>query len=57
MEPGDGYTGVNYFFPENQDEIIENYTLNLIPDNEDYGNDLKDAIYRFMQEMPIKTFL
>ncbi len=47
-EPGDGYTGVNYFFPEDQSEISRNYTLTLLPTDNYYKTYLQKAIYRFM---------
>ncbi|MDB4661358.1 hypothetical protein OAE69_01505 [Gammaproteobacteria bacterium] len=46
--PGAGYTGVNYFFPENQSEILNNYTLTLLPSDTSYKTHLQKAIYRFM---------
>ena len=46
--PGAGYTGVNYFFPENQSEIPNNYTLTLLPSDTSYKTHLQKAIYRFM---------
>lgn len=47
-EPGKGYTGVNYFFPEDPKEISQNYTLTLINPDVDYTIDLEKAIFRFM---------
>jgi len=47
-EPGEGYTGVNYFFPENPTEIQKNYTLTTINPNVEYKTDLEKAIFRFM---------
>jgi hypothetical protein len=47
-EPGKGYTGVNYFFPEDQSEIPKNFTLTLLPRVESYQIHLEKAIYRFM---------
>lgn len=47
-QPGKGYTGVNYFFPEDQAKILENYTLTLLPSDKEYKHHLQKAIYRFM---------
>ena len=47
-EPGEGYTGVNYFFPEDQSQIPKNYTLTLLPSEISYKSHLQKAIYRFM---------
>ena len=47
-EPGEGYTGVDYFFPENPKLIKDNYTLTLINPDVEYKADLEKAIFRFM---------
>ena len=47
-DPGEGYTGVSYFFPEDPTEIDENYTLTLINPDVEYKEDLEKAIFRFM---------
>lgn len=47
-EPGEGYTGVDYFFPENPNLIKNNYTLTLINPDVEYKTDLEKAIFRFM---------
>ncbi len=47
-KPDNGYTGVNYFFPEDPSEIDNNYTLTIHPSDKDYPPYLQKAIYRFM---------
>ncbi len=47
-DPGAGYTGVSYFFPEDPSEIDKNYTLTLINPDVEYKQDLEKAIFRFM---------
>ena len=46
--PDKGYTGVDYFFPEDPSEIDKNYTLTIHPSDKEYISYLQKAIYRFM---------